>query len=86
MEGVFQTARQMCIWYRTALKARGLDFIHTAVVTGEDLKILPMRQSVLEQEQGQIYVRDADNLRKSQAVVLIGVTYQQRGLNECLWQ
>ena len=34
MEGVLQTARQMCTAARTAPKARGLDFIHTAVVTG----------------------------------------------------
>ncbi len=84
MEGVLQTARQMCTAARTAPKARGLDFIHTAVVTGEDLKNLADETERLGKEQGQdFYVRDADNLRKSQAVVLIGVTYQQRGLNEC---
>ena len=84
MEGVLQTARQMCTAARTAPKARGLDFIQTAVVTGEDLKNLADETQRLGKEQGQdFYVRDADNLRKSQAVVLIGVTYQQRGLNEC---
>ena len=54
MEGVLQTARQMCTAARTAPKARGLDFIHTAVVTGRILKILPMRQSVLEKNKVRI--------------------------------
>lgn len=83
-EGILQTAKQMCVAARTAPKARGMDFIHTAVVTGEDLMRLADETERLGKEQNQdFYVRDADNLRRSQAVVLIGATYQQRGLNEC---
>lgn len=83
-EGILQTAKQMCVAARTAPKARGMDFIHTAVVTGEDLMRLADETERLGKELNQnFYVRDADNLRRSQAVVLIGVTYQQRGLNEC---
>lgn len=84
MEGVLQAARQICVAARTAPKTRGLDFIHTAVVIGEELSALADETERLGKEQNQdFYVRDAENLRKSQAVVLVGVTYQQRGLNEC---
>lgn len=83
-EGVLQTAKRMCVAARTAPKARGVDFIHTAVVTGEELMKLADETERLGKEQGQdFYVRDAGNLRNSQAVVLVGATYQQRGLNEC---
>ena len=70
-EAVIQTAKSMCQAARTAPKAKGMDFVHTAILTDEEKKKL-----------GDEMDRDADNLRKAQAVVLIGQENAVHGLNE----
>ena len=35
-EAVLQTARAMCQAARTSPKAKGMDFVHTAILTGEE--------------------------------------------------
>ncbi len=73
-EGVLQVARLMCVAARTAPKAKGVDNIVTAVVYGEELEKLASEMEKLAGELGyKFFIRDADNVRKSQAVVLIGL-------------
>lgn len=82
-EAVIQTAKAMCQAARTAPKAKGMDFLHTAVLTGEDKEKLAGEMDRLADEfHYQFFHRDADNLRKAQAVVLIGQENAVRGLNE----
>lgn len=80
---VMDTAARMCAAARTAPKTRGIDFIRTCVLTGEEKEALAAEMDrlapVLDYP---FFTRDAGNIRASQAVVLIGTTYQQRGLNE----
>jgi uncharacterized ferredoxin-like protein len=68
-EVVLNVAKLMVVATRTAPKARGEDSIKTAIVTDNDKERLA---SVME-EMGTEYVRDAQNVRESGAVVLIGV-------------
>lgn len=76
-------AMQMCAAARTAPKARGIDQIHTMVLTGEEKETLADRLEQMGKEQDTaFYVRDAGNLRKAQALVLIGVKEGKRGLGE----
>ena len=68
---------------RTAPKARGYDDVQTLVLDGEDLETL----AVAMEEQGKehsdsllsIFVRDANNVRKSGCVVLIGCKGMPKG-------
>ena len=62
-------AKLMVAAARTAPKARGEDSIKTAIVTDNDKGRLA---SAME-EMGTEYTRDAQNVRESGAVVLIGV-------------
>ena len=39
-EAVIQTAKSMCQAARTAPKAKGMDFVHTAILTDEEKKKL----------------------------------------------
>lgn len=77
------TAHCMAAAARTAPKTRGKDYLHTAVVTGEELEQLAQAMERLAEEKGYAFCkRDAGNLRNSMAVVLIGTEYHQRGLND----
>lgn len=80
---ILNAAQHMCAAARTAPKTRGIDFITTCVVTGREKDMLADEMDrlapILEYP---FFERDAKNLRNSYAVVLIGTTYQQRGLNE----
>jgi len=74
IEYVLEVAKLMCIAARTAPKARGVDNIVTAIVYGEDLEKLAQEMEKLADELGyKFFIRDADNVRKSHAVVLIGL-------------
>ena len=80
---VIKTAEAMCAAARTAPKAKGIDYLRTAVLTDEDI----VRLSDIMKKQGEetglgFLLRDAGNVLNSQAVVLIGTSYQQRGLGE----
>lgn len=66
---MLSVAKLMVAAARTAPKARGEDSIKTAIITDNDKDKLA---SVME-EIGKEYARDAQNVRESGAVVLIGV-------------
>lgn len=81
-EALLQTAKAMCQAARTAPKAKGLDFVHTAILTGEEKeKLADEMDRLADVFQYQFFHRDADNLRQAQAVVLIGQENMIRGLN-----
>ena len=82
-EAVMETARKMCAAARTAPKTRGIDYIETCLITGKEKDALAEEMERLSTELDYpFFVRDAKNIRASEAVVLIGTTYQQRNLNE----
>lgn len=76
-EAVRTAAMLMAAAARTAPKTRGLDSVKTLVIDGDDLETLAQ---AMEAKMGQKvhpmrgYPRDAGNVRKSMAVLLIGVT------------
>ena len=72
-QAALEAAAAMCAAARTAPKAKGVDLLHTMVLTGEDKDALARSLEALGQEQKlDFYLRDAQNLRQAQAVVLIG--------------
>lgn len=80
---VLVLAQQMCAAARTAPKARGLDYIKACVVTDEDKEYLADEMEALAKPLNYpFFERDAKNVRLSQAVVLIGTSYQTRGLGD----
>ena len=79
---VLDTARRMCAAARTAPKARGIDYVQTMVVTGDEKEQLAREMDHLgEALNAATFIRDAKNVRESHAVVLIGTRFSQRGLN-----
>lgn len=84
---VLRTAQTMCAAARTAPKTRGIDHIETCIVTGDDQKALADEMVRLSEPFGYpFFRRDAQNVLDSAAIVLIGVQYGTRGMNEgCGW-
>lgn len=74
------TAHMMCAAARTAPKTRGIDNIVTMILTDDDLKKLSEKMVELADGRESI-VRDAGNVLKAQAVVMIGVKRETYGLN-----
>jgi uncharacterized ferredoxin-like protein len=70
-------ASMMALSARTAPKTRGIDSVKTLILTGKDLEQLAgaMEKKVKEKStELPIFKRDADNVRNSAAVLLIGVS------------
>ena len=76
-DGVEIGASLMAVSSRTAPKTRGIDSVKTLVLTGSDLEPLA---AAMEKKVGEkstklpIFKRDADNVRNSAAMLLIGVS------------
>ncbi len=72
-EGVLQVARLMAISAITAPKGRGLSNIEVKVLDKkEELEQLATTMEEMAREYGDFFARDASNIRRSDAVVLIG--------------
>lgn len=70
---VIDVAKLMSIAAKTAPKARGVDNIVIRILDKEEeLKLLANKMDELSQSYGEFFSRDAQNVRNSQAVVLIG--------------
>ena len=87
-EALFSTAARMCAAARTAPKAKGQDCIVTLVLTKTDRHRLADKMEevgirLFGEEKAAWYKRDAANVRSSQAVVLIGIKKNYRGIMHC---
>jgi len=75
-KAILDAAKLMAVSARTAPKGRGVDRVVTAIVTGEEReRIAEATEKKMEQKKNPLlaFKRDAEALRKSTAVLLIGV-------------
>ncbi len=80
-EGVLKVAELIAIAAKTAPKARGIDNVTTVVLVDRDeLEKLASKMDELAKEYGAFFSRDADNVRNSDAVVIIGAKVVSMGL------
>ncbi len=80
---VINVARHMMNAARTAPKGKGFDIVEIALVEGEnDLKALSAKMVEVSEETGmKFFLRDAENIKQGQCVVLIGTRTELMGLN-----
>lgn len=79
-EAVLEVAKSMAVSARTAPKSRGIDNLKSAIVTGEDLKKL--HETMIKfSDRWSFFERDAENIMKSEAVFLLGVSTEPTGLD-----
>lgn len=80
-EGILKVAELMAVAAKTAPKARGIDNITSVVLSSRDeLSRLADKMDELADELGSFFKRDAENIRRSEAVVLIGIKIVKYGL------
>lgn len=79
---LLNVARRMMTAARTAPKARGVDNLVIATVAGDDIELLAQEMERIGPILGwTFFERDAANIRKAEAVVLIGTRQSVLGLN-----
>lgn len=84
VETILEVAKEMALAARTAPKARGLDLLEIAVLTGEDiLKLSEAMKKIGERETMPGFLRDSENIKKAQALLLIGTKKKPIGLKYC---
>ena len=82
-QAVLNLAYAVCAAARTAPKACGIDHMETAILTGDNKqKVADEMRRQGEALPAPFFIRDAGNVDASGAVVLMGVKYEPRGLNE----
>ncbi len=80
-EGILEVARLMAVAAKTAPKARGIDNIKILILDKkEELEQLAKYMEELADKYGAFFKRDADNVRNSDAVILIGASMIDLGL------
>ncbi len=81
-ERVVAVAMDMMTAARTAPKGKGLDQIEVAVITKEDIAALSNAMFELYRATNRpVYLRDSDNIKQAEAVVIIGIRQVPLGLN-----
>ena len=82
-KAVLDAAYKLCAAARTAPKACGIDHLDTAIVTGEDKdRLAEEMRKICDYDEKNFMFRDAGNVDKSYAVVLIGVKEDVRRLGK----
>ncbi|MBI4595796.1 MAG: ferredoxin [Candidatus Tectomicrobia bacterium] len=83
-EALYRVAKMMCLAARTAPKGRGEDKIVTAIVDGEEKDRITNEMARLGAEKGvAFFIRDAQNVGKSDLLVLFGTKFGQLGIPYC---
>ncbi len=83
-EGVLEVARRICIAARTAPKGHGTDNLFTLILTGEEKESLAAEMERQGKEKDvAFFVRDAGNVRKATAIVLVGTRLRTMEIPNC---
>ena len=73
-EAILEAAKLMLVAARTAPKSAGIDDILTMIVYGKEKdRIASKMEEIAKKRRAEGFIRDAKNVRDSEAVVLIGV-------------
>lgn len=84
IEAIKKVAEEMCLAARTAPKARGMDLLEMAALAGDDIfKISAKMKEIGERESHHTFLRDCENIKNAQAIVVIGTKRKAIGLKYC---
>lgn len=79
-----KSARSMMVAARTAPKGRGIDYISIAMAEREDIEKIAKRMFEIDQEMDfPAFSRDAKNLLKADAMIILGTKIKSVGLKKC---
>ncbi len=79
-----RVAEFMCASARTAPKAKGIDNIVTAIITGKDKeRLADEMERIGKEKKRKSFLRDSENIRKAPLLVLMGTKARPIGLEVC---
>lgn len=85
-EGIMATAARMVTAAITAPKSKGINHLHALMIVGDELKRLSGRMAEIgHRTNQQFFLRDAENVNLSRAVVLLGSDVGAINLKYCGW-
>jgi uncharacterized ferredoxin-like protein len=85
-KGIMATAARMVIAATTAPKGKGVNHLHALVVSGEVIQRLAAHMIEIGNRTSQpFFIRDAENLKVSTALVLLGSDIGALNLKYCGW-
>lgn len=83
-ESVIDVAKKMIIAAKTAPKGRGIESLSYLLVTGKELGFISEKMiEISKKNKVEFFARDAANLVKSNALILIGTNYNSRNVPLC---
>lgn len=83
-DSVLHVAKLMVAAATTAPKAKGISNLHSAIITGSDMfPIIDMMEQMSKEFDLPSFMRDAQNLKLSEVLVLLGTTYGAVQLKKC---
>lgn len=84
LEAVLDVAKKMGIAAITAPKGSGKDTVRVRIVTGEEKnKLADEMIKIGDEKQVSIFIRDGENLKRSQCAVLLGAVDKPFGMSKC---
>ncbi len=73
-KAILEVARKMCLAAKTAPKAVGADKVRTLILTDEDKdNLCDFLEEIGKENSIDFFIRDAENIRRANCLVLIGV-------------
>lgn len=83
-ETVLISAKAMALAARTAPKAKGIDLLEIVILTGDDIiSLAEEMKKTSERINHPGFLRDSENIRQAQALLLIGTKKKAIGLKYC---
>ena len=84
VETLVEAAREMALAARTAPKGRGRDQLHILILTAEDKeKLADHMERIGTDEVNDIFLRDAQSLRRAPVLLLLGTETSPMELKHC---
>jgi uncharacterized ferredoxin-like protein len=81
---VLKVAELMAVAARTAPKARGVDNLEIAIITGDTIQQLSKYMNLHGKKYNMAFFhRDAENISNSPVIILIGTHIKTQGLKKC---
>jgi uncharacterized ferredoxin-like protein len=81
---ILKVAELMAVAARTAPKARGTDNLEIVIITDETIQQLAKNMNAYgKKHEMSFFVRDAKNILKSPAILLIGTYIKTQGIKKC---
>lgn len=83
-DAIIKVAEVMCLAARTAPKAKGIDLLEIIILDGHDIEKLSSKMKEIgDRESHPTFLRDSENVKHAQAIVIIGTKLQTIGLRYC---